>query len=157
MSRTNPPPVRDAGRDDLDALVELENATFDADRISRTQWRRHLASRSARVLVAGPHVRLEGAALVLFRRGSRRARLYSLAVAGDARGHGVGAALLAAAETAATQRDCHEMRLEVRIENAAALALYEHHGYRRIARLPGFYEDGAAAWRCAKKLTTVRF
>lgn len=152
MNRTAPPPVRTAGRDDLDALVALENATFDLDRISRAQWRRHLASPSARVLVAGSPAHLEGAAIVFFRRGSRKARLYSLAVAGTARGKGLGAALLAAAEAVAAGRGCREMRLEVRIDNAAAIALYTRHGYRRGERLPGFYEDGTDAWRYTVRL-----
>ena len=47
------------------------------------------------------------------------------------------------------------MRLEVRSDNPAAIALYERRGYRRIARLPGFYEDGADGWRYVKVLTTV--
>lgn len=156
MNRTAPPPVRPAARGDLDALVALEDATFDVDRISRAQWRRHLASSSAMVLVAGPSAHLEGAAVVFFRRGSRKARLYSLAVADTARGRGLGAALLAAAEAAAVERGCQGMRLEVRTDNTAAVALYTRHGYRCTARLPAFYEDGADAWRCAKNLTVVR-
>mgnify|MGYP006197207747 CR=1 FL=1 len=39
------------------------------------------------------------------------------------------------------------LRLEVRQDNAAANALYQAAGYRPLAALPGYYEDGAAGWR----------
>jgi [ribosomal protein S18]-alanine N-acetyltransferase len=140
---------------DLDALLALEHASFDHDRISRAQFRRHIAGDSASVLVIGPPGDIAAAAVTFHRRNSRCARLYSLAVAETARGRGYGAALLVAAETEAVRRGCTSMQLEVHSENAAAIALYERHGYRRIARLPGFYENGADAWRYAKSLTKV--
>lgn len=148
-----PPRVRRAVLSDLDDLVALEQATFDNDRISRAQYRRHLDSDSACVLVAsaGPH-RLLGAAVVFFRRGSAVARLYSLATRPQARGKGVGSALVAAAEQLARQRGGDRLRLEVRLENSAAIRLYEGSGYRRFARVAGYYADGMDAWRYEKRL-----
>ncbi|HKT42923.1 MAG TPA: N-acetyltransferase [Rhodanobacteraceae bacterium] len=147
--------IRRATRADVDALLALEEATFDSDRISRAQWRRHIESSSAAVFVGGTPGRADAAAVVFYRRNARTARLYSLAVGSHARGTGLGGALLAAAETDARTRGCTSMRLEVRSDNPAAIALYERRGYRRIARLPGFYEDGADGWRYVKVLTTV--
>lgn len=144
--------VRKAAIDDLDALVALESATFETDRISRAQWRRHIASDTASVLVTGPLDRVDGAAVLFHRRNSRRARLYSLAVATAARGGGLAKALLAATETEARRRGCSALYLEVRTDNRAAIALYERQGYRRDACIPGFYEDGADAWRYTKSL-----
>jgi ribosomal protein S18 acetylase RimI-like enzyme len=144
--------IREASPDDLDALVALERATFESDRISRAQWRRHIGSDTASVLVAGPRGLVEGAAVVFHRRNSRRARLYSLAVAAPFRGRGLAGALLAAAEAESRRRGCNVLDLEVRIDNRAALALYERRGYRRVARLQGFYEDGADGWRFTKAL-----
>ena len=149
------PVTRRATRADLDALLELEQSTFDLDRISRAQWRRHIDSATASVLVHGESGKVDAAAVVLHRRNSRAARLYSLAVAAQARGRGLGRALLAAAEAHAQARDCASMRLEVRPDNPGAIALYERAGYARVAMLPRFYEDGADAWRYAKRLTAV--
>jgi ribosomal-protein-alanine N-acetyltransferase len=140
---------------DLDALLALEEATFDVDRISRAQWRRHIGSASATVLVGGSAHCVDAAAVVFYRRNTHVARLYSLAVGARARGTGLGGELLAAAEADARARDCHTMQLEVRPDNASAIALYERRGYSRLARLPRFYEDGADAWRYAKRLTSV--
>lgn len=154
-----PPPatadvrVRRAELDDLDDLVALENASFAGDRLSRAQYRRHLDSATARVLVASAnHRHFLGTAVVFFRKGATAARLYSIATRPEARGKGVGTALLAASEAAARQRGCRALRLEVRADNAGAIRLYEQLGYRRIARLDGYYEDGAGGWRYEKAL-----
>ncbi|WP_049621324.1 GNAT family N-acetyltransferase [Frateuria defendens] len=153
LPATAPVRVRRAERSDLDDLVALEEASFDSDRLSRTQYRRHLDSDSARVLVASAnHRRFLGTAVVFFRQGSAVARLYSIATRPDARGMGVGSALLAAAEDAARQRGCRRLRLEVRVDNETATRLYERLGYRRFARVAGYYEDGADGWRYEKAL-----
>lgn len=146
------PPIRRATRADVDALLALEEATFDGDRISRAQWRRHIGSDSAAVFVSGTSGRIDAAAVVFYRRNAHAARLYSLAVGSHARGTGLGGALLTAAETDARTRGCTSMRLEVRTDNISAIALYERRGYTRIARLPGFYEDGTDGWRHVKVL-----
>ena len=135
---------------DLDALLALERASFEGDRISRAQWRRHIGSATAAVLVGDAAAGIDAAAVVFYRRNSRTARLYSLAVAMHARGAGLGRTLLAAAEADARARGCESMRLEVRVDNAPAMALYEGHGYVRGNRIPGFYEDGADAWQYVK-------
>ncbi len=147
--------IRRARMGDLDALVALEKASFDHDRVSRAQWRRHLRSDSACVMAAELSGAISGCVLVFFRRGTRSARLYSIAVAQRAHGRGLGAALLRAAEHEARRRDCDAMRLEVRIGNAAAISLYEKRGYLRQERVEAYYEDGADAWRYRKALTSV--
>jgi ribosomal-protein-alanine N-acetyltransferase len=154
-----PPPataqvrVRRAEISDLDDLVMLEQRTFDSDRMSRVQYRRHLDSDSARVLVASAHRRhFLGTAVVFFRKRSGVARLYSLASQPEARGKGVGTALVEAAEAAARQRRCHALRLEVRTDNQGAIALYQRMGYLRIGFLERYYEDGTDGWRYEKQL-----
>lgn len=150
----HPPPatatvrVRRAENSDLDDLVALEERTFDSDRLSRAQYRRHLDSHSALVLVASAnHRHFLGTAVLFFRKGSTVARLYSLATQPEARGKGVGSALLEAASHAAIQRGCRALRLEVRTANATAIRLYEQWGFRRIAQLARYYQDGMDAWR----------
>lgn len=146
------PRVRRAVASDLDALAALEAASFDGDRLSRAQYRRHLDSDSALVLAASAGGQLLGSAVLFFRKGSAQARLYSLATRREARGQGVGSALLKAAASAARRRGCRALRLEVRADNAAAIHLYEKHGYQRGGALAAYYEDGADGWRYAKAL-----
>lgn len=145
--------IRPARMDDLDALIALENATFSSDRLSPRQWRRHLASDSVSILVAANPRAVLAAALLLFRRNSRIARLYSLAVGADARGLGLGDALLAACEDESRQRACALLRLEVRRDNLVAQRLYQRRGYHLFATHTRYYEDGDDALRFEKSLS----
>lgn len=144
--------MRRATVDDLSALVALEQATFSLDRMSERQWRRHLDSVSAEVLVAVRERQLIGAAIVFYRSGQDIARLYSIAVAASERGMGTGAVLLSAVEQAARRRGSRRLRLEVRADNAAAQRLYERAGYHAFGRHAAYYEDGADARRYEKSL-----
>ncbi len=107
---------------------------------------------SARVLVATRSGQLIGDAVLLFRAGSRTARLYSLIVAHAARGLGLGQALMARCERAARAQGCTRIVLEVRPGNRRALALYARRGYVPIARRVAYYDDGTDALRLEKPL-----
>jgi len=144
--------LRRATINDLDVLVELENASFAVERMSARQWRRHLESLSAEIFVAIRARRVIGAAVVFFQRSHRVARLYSIAVATDERGRGIGEILLGAVEQSARRRGCRVLRLEVRADNPVAQRLYERKGYRRFGLKPGYYEDGQDALRYEKAL-----
>ncbi|MEA1832958.1 GNAT family N-acetyltransferase [Methylobacterium durans] len=159
LAPSRPPAIqiRAATRDDLDALVALEDAAFASDRAERRAIRHAIGSRSMTLLVAlaeddfGELV-LVGAATLERRKGSRRARLSSIAVAPSRIGLGLGGRLLDAAEEDARAHDCTHLRLEVRADNAAGIRLYERRGYHRFAIKPGYYEDGMEAWRYEKAL-----
>ena len=146
-------PARNARPDDLPALLALE-AQFPGDRLSARQFRRHLVSHSARLRVIDSGTTLAGYALLFRRHGSTVARLYSIAVAPGMRGRGIGAALLADAEAVARATGATRLRLEVRIDNAAAIALYSSRGYREFGRHADYYADGADALRFDKSLLT---
>ena len=132
-------------------MLALE-ARFPGDRLSARQFRHHLKNARARLRVVVYSGAVIGYALVFLRAGSRVARLYSIAVDPDWRGHRLGARLLADAERQAVRAGAAVLRLEVRTDNAAAIGLYETQGYRHFARIPGYYEDGAAARRYEKVL-----
>jgi ribosomal-protein-alanine acetyltransferase len=144
--------IRRASARDLEALLALEHDAFAGDRLSRRQVRRHLQGASARLVVATRGRRIAGYALVFFRRASAVARLYSIAVAASERGAGIGARLLEACERLARRRGARELRLEVRVRNAAARRLYERAGFHPFGLHPGYYEDGADAVRYRKAL-----
>lgn len=150
--------IRPATPEDLDALVALEEETFETDRLSRASYRRLLRRTSAVILVDEDESTgaLCGSAVVLFRRGIAVARLYSIAVRQSQRSRGIGRALLEAALAAAVDRDCLVLRLEVRADNAAAIHLYEKLGFHGAGRIEGYYEDGMAALRYERSALTRR-
>jgi ribosomal protein S18 acetylase RimI-like enzyme len=145
--------IRNATSDDTDALLALEQKCFDEDRISRRQFRHLLTRANAAVLVEERDGCVIGDAVVLFSRATSVARLYSLAVAVEARGEGVAGKLLHAAEQAAWSKQRAYMRLEVRKDNSAAIAFYERLGYRRFGEWVDYYDDHADAWRYEKPLS----
>jgi ribosomal protein S18 acetylase RimI-like enzyme len=154
------PRIRPARAKDIDALVALEEACFDADRLSRRQFRYMLSRAQAVLLVAEAAIApadalapLAGYVLVLFNRATSVARLYSIAVAAWARGQGVGRALVDAAERAAWDAERPYLRLEIRRDNLASQRLFEGLGYRRFGVLSDYYDDHMEALRYEKQLS----
>ena len=144
--------IRSGGPADLEEVYALECAAFDADRLSRRALRRFLQAAHRPVLVARIGGRLAGFVLVSLTPRSRAARVYSLAVAQPLARRGVGRELLRAAERYALAHGRVALRLEVRWDNEAALALYRIEGFEDFGRYPGYYEDGAEALRLEKRL-----
>ena len=149
-----PTRIRSAELADLDALVEIENRCFDSDRLSRRSFRHLLTRGRAATLVAESGGVVVGYVLVLFSHGTLHARIYSLAVDPAARGQGLGRDLVEAAEDAAKDQECSEIRLEVRKDNAEAIGLYESLGYRRFGVLADYYDDHEDALRYRKSLAS---
>lgn len=145
--------IRPARPADLDALVRLEAAGFQHDRLSRRSLRHLLTRANASNLIAEDGDTVVGYCTVLYKRATALARLYSIAVAEAARGLGVGAALVEAAEADALEHGCIAMRLEVHVGNPAAAALYRRLGYEDLERIHDYYEDHGDAVRMERRLT----
>jgi ribosomal-protein-alanine N-acetyltransferase len=149
---SRPTSIRLARIGDIPALIALENASFEGDRLSPRSFRHMLTQANAATLVEAEGGETRGYSLLLFRQGSRLARLYSFAVHERHRGKGIAKALLARSERAARARGCDRLRLEVRADNAGALRLYDEAGYRIIGRRAAYYDDKMAAVRMEKAL-----
>lgn len=140
----NPGP-RPARGEDLDALVALEQRCFDSDRLSRRSFRHWIHADHGHLQLVETPDGLAGYVLVIHHRGTRLARLYSLAVAPEARGTGLGRRLVEEAERLAREAGRLYLRLEVRRDNAAAIALYQSLGYRQFGERRDYYEDHESA------------
>jgi len=144
--------LRNADPADVAGLVSLETDVFASERLSPRSFRRLIAAQSAACRVAVADAMLAGYDVLLFRRGSTVARLYSIAVAPGFRGQGLAAILMRDAEEVARERGSRRLRLEVRADNAGAIRLYERLGYRPFHRVAGYYADGAHALRYERGL-----
>ena len=80
MSSAAPVSIRMALPIDVDALFDLEMFCFDGDRLSRRSLAYFVRHAHADVMVALLDGNVIGYAIVMYRRGTRLARLYSLAV-----------------------------------------------------------------------------
>ncbi|RBP05054.1 ribosomal-protein-alanine acetyltransferase [Roseiarcus fermentans] len=144
--------VRDAGIQDLDAIASLERASFPEDQVSRRSFAWHLRAPHRPVIAATIAGQIAGYVLVALSKGGHTARIYTLAVDPRFARRGVGSALLAAAEKYALRHEREALTLEVRYDNAPAIALYERCGFRPFGEHEDYYADGATALRYKKKL-----
>ena len=144
--------VREARPRDLDAIAQLENELFETDRVSRRSLREFLRAPHRPMIAATIDDELAGYALVALRKGARALRIYSLAVGARFARRGVGRTLLQACEAYARRHRREALILEVRYDNASAIALYESSGFRQFGEHPHYYADGATALRYEKPL-----
>lgn len=140
--------------------MALECACFaPADCFPRRSWARLVgpaqAAGTALTLLAREDGLVRAAGSLLFRRGTRVARLYSVAVDPAWRGRGWGRRIIAALARRARGRDCSILSLEVRTGNAPARRLYEELGFHPAGSLPRYYADGADGMRYRLALTAA--
>jgi len=100
--------------------------------------------------------RLIGYVLALYRTGTSLARLYSIAIVPDYQGHGVAQQLVLAIEQAGRERQCAYMRLEVNVNNEAAIKTYNKLRYQLIDEIEQYYDDGSNALRMEKRIYATR-
>jgi [ribosomal protein S18]-alanine N-acetyltransferase len=146
--------IRVARPRDLEAILRLENESFESDRVSRRSLREFLRAPHRPVIAATIDDELAGYILVSLRRGARALRIYSLAVGAQFGRRGAGRALLEAAEAYGRRHRREALTLEVRYDNASAIALYEKCGFRQFGEHTHYYADGATALRYEKSLVT---
>ncbi len=147
--------IREVNRSDLASLVALEQSSFSSDRLSERRFKHWIKAKNRVFVVATNEQGLLGYALVFLHKGTRLARLYSIAVAQAARGLGVGKALLLNAEDLAVDAHRLYMRLEVAVNNRDAISLYEKLGYTVFDTIEDYYEDHRDALRMQKTIRHV--
>jgi len=141
---------RQSQTDDLDTLVAIENTCFTTDKLSRRRFRHWISADNGLLHLVLKDGHIVGYGLVLLLKGTRLARLYSMAILPQARAKGIAKQLLAHLENAASAAGRLYMRLEVATKNTRAITLYEHAGYRRFAEYTDYYEDHSDALRMQK-------
>ncbi|MFL6101669.1 MAG: ribosomal protein S18-alanine N-acetyltransferase [Actinomycetales bacterium] len=131
---------------DITGLEPLERALFPHDTWPAEAFWAELAMADRRVyLVAeaedGSVLGYAGLSCPVAARGGD-AEIMTVAVDPAARGGGVGTALVEALRDEAGRRGAGRLLLEVRADNAAALALYRRAGFEQIATRPSYYAAG---------------
>lgn len=148
--------IRPAKTNDLEGLVALEKASFATDKLSRRSFRHWLSTDHRALLVAAAAEQIVGYILIIYHPGTRLARIYSLAVAPQQRGHGIAKTLMTAGEQAARDDGRLYLRLEVSIDNIPAITLYEALGYKQFGLYRDYYQDHKDALRYQKRIRRYR-
>lgn len=140
---------------DLDAIQSIEQDCFaaDGDAFPRRQLHYLVTRAQGACFAATIKGHIVGYIALLTRQGCGNLRIYSIAVAPQARGAGVGQALIDAAIAEARHRALRELTLEVRADNTSAIALYRKNGFRSDRLLRGYYHDGADGRRMVLSLS----
>jgi ribosomal-protein-alanine N-acetyltransferase len=137
--------IRPAGVEDADAIAALEQECQGPDAWSAWLVADGVAGTlpTVRYLVAEVDGRVVGYAVASY--AGDIAELQRIGVASTARRGGVATALLDEVVAEAPGTGANRLLLEVRDDNAGALAFYAARGFVEIDRRPRYYRDGTTA------------
>ncbi len=152
MTLAGTPFVRPASSADVAAVARLEHRCLGDDAWSPALVEQGIAAALPTVsyLVVEVGGRVLGHAVASV--AGDDAELQRIAVDPSYRRRGLATALLDAVEALAARGGATRLLLEVREDNAAALALYASRGFADWGRRPAYYRDGAAAALLGKKV-----
>ena len=131
------PLIRHMNADDLDCVVEIEQAAYPFP------WTRGIFADCLRAgydciaLQAGPRV----IAYTIQSHGAGENHLLNLCVAPDCQKKGYGNLMLNHAIRQARLQQCFSMFLEVRPSNASGIRLYKQKGFFIVGKRPGYYRS----------------
>lgn len=150
--------------EDFRILWEIDQACFPAGiSYSQAELRSYIRRPWAFTIVAEEQVAETSEsptvnAILGFLVGERAARgtghIITIDVRQSGRRHGIGSALLHAAEERLRSSNCAAVRLETSVDNVAALSFYKRHGYHVIRTIPRYYSNGIDALLLEKNLPT---
>jgi ribosomal-protein-alanine N-acetyltransferase len=137
--------IRRAGRADADAIAELETLCQGIDAWSQGLVRAGVGGDlpTVRYLVAEVDGHVVGYAVASY--AGDIAELQRIGVDPASRRSGIATALLDEVVAEAPTTGADRLLLEVRENNAGALAFYADRGFIEIDRRPRYYRDGATA------------
>lgn len=134
--------IRPAAREDLDALFALDQACFRPGiAYSKTELRYFLFHPRSISVVAEDNRGIAGFAIVefLLEEGRRIGHVITIDVPAARRRTGVGRLLMKALLDPCRETDAATVRLEVAVDNEAAIAFYRRLGFTEMGRMRGYY------------------
>jgi len=146
------PLIRQARKEDLPALLDLENISFKEETFHIDQLRYLLLKARSYVMVAEQKGEMIGSIIILLRPRISNVRIYSLNVHPGFRRVGIGSMLMDAGEKFAKENGFGNITLETGVENQAAQGLYKSKGFSVDKKLRNYYKNGEDALHFIKKL-----
>lgn len=144
--------IRLATKEDLDALLNLENICFKEETFQKRQLKYLLLKARSMVLVAEIDRNIIGSMIILLRKNILNARIYSFNVHPEHRRKGIGSSLMDTALDKLEKKGYKNITLEVGINNPIAQNLYQSKGFIVDKKLSNYYTNGDDALHLIKKL-----
>ncbi len=132
--------IREATKDDLPAIMELERACFANDAWDQATMRSEIIAKHTYYLAAFKQGSVVGYAGLSKLQGNTQADIQTIAVAEAFRGQGLARALMRQVLSQAKQLEASEIFLEVRADNPAAQGLYLGLGFEHIDTRKHYYQ-----------------
>ena len=145
--------IRLATLEDLESVCSIEQQ-FGAEAFSKSSLRRFIMN--SQTVVLHSNELILGYAILLSRKNSKQARLYSIAIAKQYQGRRFGLVLMHAIDDIAIDNGYQKITLEVSWHNKVAIQLYTKMGYKEIKILDNYYKDGTSAIKMAKNLNNKK-
>ena len=137
--------VRSFRAADMDRILEIERASFGAAAYDRNLFAELFHNCGELFLVALTDGRICGYMVTCMcgKRAPEAAELVSIAVNPASRGKGVASSLLRNTLRRLRLRGVVRLSLMVKVTNKQARRFYDKHGFERVRKMRGYYEDGA--------------
>src|SRR5215469_7057895 len=147
---------------DMEELLAIESACFGRDAYDRNLFAEYLRICGALFLVVEGDAPTQGRRVkpvplgysitCICRGRPTLANLISIAVIPEARGRGAASLLLSSTLRRLKLRGVERLTLVVRKSNGGAIRFYERHGFKRLRRVPRYYEDRESGLLMRKRL-----
>lgn len=135
--------IEDASIQHLDRLYEIEMECFDKEAFTKQQIANLLTNYNSVGLVAKINGKIVGfvIGMLYMERTALAGHILTIDVSTAYRKKGIAQKLLHEIEKIFKEKGAKTCHLEVREDNIAALRLYQKLGYKKVARLKGYYKD----------------
>lgn len=130
-----------ASIEDVPLISQLENKSFQCDQISIKNLIKFCNNPRADFIVIKENEFFAGYGLVLHRRNTKKARLYSIAIDPHFKNRGFGQKILNHLEKLAKEREATSMILEVASKNISAQNFYRNLEYKEYRYRKEYYSD----------------
>lgn len=152
MSNVSELKIEFAQKKDVKELIYLEKVCFQQDAFSRNQITYLITKAKGEFVVIRNNNKIVAYLIISKRENSKQIRIYSIAIAPDARGLGLAKRLMNYVEDVCKQESKERITLEVSKENIPAINLYQSFGYKIVGERPNYYANGGSALLMIKQL-----
>jgi [ribosomal protein S18]-alanine N-acetyltransferase len=144
--------IREYRSADFETLWQIDQACFARGiSYSRRELAFYIRRKRGFTLIAELDAKIAGF-VVVDHDSHGQGHVITIDVLPEARRSGTGSRLMAAAEERLRALECWVVFLEAAVDNAAALAFYQRHGYNVIQTIPRYYLDSIDALVLVKDL-----